>query len=101
MSAAIGKYLQVFEPEVGMPVAALYSDNVWYRGEIIEIVPDKLECVVMFVDYGNVLSLTMDKMRYLKTEYLVHYVPTMRCRLFGVKIDDSNLIKVKNFKTLF
>lgn len=89
------KFWQIFEPELGMPVAALYTDDVWYRGEIVDILPDTLECVIMFVDYGNLCSLPIEKLRYLRPEYLDHYVPTMRCRLFGVKLtDESNQNKV-------
>lgn len=85
---------QVFEPELGMPVAALFNDNVWYRGEIVDILPERLECAVMFVDYGNLLCLELTKLRYLRPEYLDHYVPTMKCCLFGVNITDE--INLKN-----
>ena len=67
--------MRVFAPEEGMPVAALFDDNIWYRAEIVKIIPNTAQYVVMFVDYGNYQTLTSEKIRYLMPEYSEHCIP--------------------------
>jgi hypothetical protein len=62
--------LRVYEPDEGMPVAALYSkDNTWYRAEIIGMNPDTMEVLVVFVDFGTRASVPHTSIRYLKKNY--------------------------------
>lgn len=72
-----------------MPVAVLYNDNKWYRGEILEIVPEKLIFHILFVDFGEILEVHYSNVRYLKREYLCDEVATFKCRLFGIGFKDE------------
>lgn len=81
--------LRVFDPEEGMPVAALYKDGTYYRAEIVKIHSDKLMIEVMFVDYGETCLLSYDKVRYLKKDFLYDEVSTFRCKLFGIEYKDE------------
>jgi hypothetical protein len=62
---------KILEPIEGMPVAVKYNDNSWYRGKIIKIIPKTLCAQVLFVDYGNVESISLLLIRYLKREYFI------------------------------
>ncbi len=67
------KYLlHIYEPIVGMPVAAKFtSDSKWHRAEIIKVHPNNLLIDVLFVDYGNIESITLFNLRYLKKEFFI------------------------------
>ncbi len=83
-------YLQIFEPFVGMAVAAVFiNDKRWYRGEIIEIIPNRSSAVVYFVDFGNNETCSLSNLRYLPKEFFINEVAIFRCKLFGIKYTDQ------------
>lgn len=51
-----------------MAVAARYTDNKWYRGQIIGIREKKLD--VLYVDYGNKESLQPARVRALASRFM-------------------------------
>ena len=65
-------YLTVFAPVARMPVAAVFpADESWYRGEIVDVNPDELSCRVLFVDFGNVEKIPLDRLRYLTKDIII------------------------------
>ena len=59
-------------PEVNVPCVAQYTDEeanaAWYRAQITEINGDVAN--VLFVDYGNSETVTVDKLKEINEEYL-------------------------------
>lgn len=67
--------LTIYEPYVGMPVAALFIDDKrWYRAEVIKILSNSGIVSVYFVDYGNTEKCQIANLRYLKNEFFVEEV---------------------------
>lgn len=60
--------------EVGQPCFARFKDHNYYRGEIRRIVRKHDNCLVRFIDYGNVETC---KMRYIYPAVLFGAVPTL------------------------
>lgn len=60
--------------KLGTPCICLYSgDGLWYRAQIYNI--DGLDCdyaIVFFVDFGNIESVTVDKIRMMKPEWFAY-----------------------------
>ena len=83
--------LQVFTPYEGMPVAAFFKeDRSWHRAQIIKIYPKELLVDIVFVDYGNVETIALSNLRYLKDEFLVKEVATFKAILFGISFKDAD-----------
>ena len=94
-SAESSSYLQIFEPFVGMAVAAKFTaDNRWYRAEILEICPNRSTVVVYFVDFGNNDSCLFENLRYLRNDFFVNEVALFRCRLYGIKYTDLAKVSI-------
>ena len=88
-SCSEGYIYQIYEPVVGMPVAALYQvEKMWYRAEIVEVLKD-LRVKVFFVDYGNVDTVTLTELRFLRQEFLIDDVLVFKCRLFGISFNNE------------
>ena len=101
-SKQANSYLQIFEPYVGMAVAAIFaSDNKWYRAEIVEIIPNSGLVVVYFVDFGNNEKCPLHNLRYLRAEFFKNEVAIFRCRLFGIKYTDLQKVNFLNFLPFF
>ena len=58
-----------------MPVAAPFTDNRWYRAEIIKILENTCTVEVYFVDYGNIYKCLIAQLRYLKPNFLFYESP--------------------------
>jgi len=67
--------MQPYAPiEVQTKVAGLFSvDNLWYRAEVLEIIPGlgeaSAEYRLRYIDYGNTEVVTKDKIRVLPQEF--------------------------------
>uniref|UniRef100_A0A1X7UNN1 Staphylococcal nuclease domain-containing protein 1 n=2 Tax=Amphimedon queenslandica TaxID=400682 RepID=A0A1X7UNN1_AMPQE len=57
-----------FNPRKGSLCAAKFTDGLWYRGLIEKVVSPK-EVQVLFVDFGNRLSVSSDKLALLPPNY--------------------------------
>jgi hypothetical protein len=67
--------LRIYAPSVGLPVAVLFSeDSMWYRCQIIKIHENSLKLDVHYVDYGNVGTVNLRDIRYLKKEFLINEI---------------------------
>ena len=44
---------------MGAPCLARFSDNVWYRAEVMAVSSNRSEVTVYYVDYGNSSTLPL------------------------------------------
>ncbi|XP_014611434.1 PREDICTED: maternal protein tudor isoform X1 [Polistes canadensis] len=73
---------------------AQYSEDLqWYRAVIKSV--EKQQAVVQFIDYGNVETVDLDKIKAIKEQFLKLPMQSINCKLFAVKNQtwDSNLIE--------
>lgn len=67
----VNKQLKIEHIELGIPCIAHYShDGFWYRAQVYNI--GGLDCgqiMVFFVDFGNVDSVSVDKIRMMRPEW--------------------------------
>ncbi|XP_076438043.1 uncharacterized protein LOC143277162 isoform X3 [Babylonia areolata] len=69
----------------GMFCAALYSqDHSWYRAQVQHRISDT-EVAVIFVDYGNMESVSIDNMRCLTEDTATIPAQAIPCAMFGLK----------------
>lgn len=115
-------FYRILEPIEGMPVAVKYqSGESWHRGQIVEIIPNKLMANILFVDFGNIESIDLLELRYLKRDYFIEdvtvcfklfrfffihdceiIIKTFRCRLFGIEfVTDKNFENVDKIFFIF
>jgi hypothetical protein len=67
--------LRIYAPSIGLPVAVLfYEDSMWYRCQIVKIHENSLKLDVYYVDYGNVGTVNLRDIRYLKREFLINEI---------------------------
>ncbi|GAB6026716.1 Ring finger protein [Chamberlinius hualienensis] len=57
-------------PQIGMPCLAKYVDDIWYRAEILSLEKGCTVCVV-YVDFGNVRTLSYKDLRYIDQQFLM------------------------------
>lgn len=101
--------LESNELTVGMPVAALYSDGVWYRGMIASnLNPTNATSVtVYFVDYGNVEQVSLEKVKKIMGD-LRDMIPmnAIRCGLrdlipaYGIDWSDDAAETIRDYEGL-
>ena len=78
-SSEEGLLFRVTSVSIGLPVAVLYGqDNMWHRGEVVQIHPNSLDCDVMFIDFGEIQSVNVDRLRYLKKEFFFKEVSVIK-----------------------
>ncbi|XP_012939180.1 uncharacterized protein LOC101858039 [Aplysia californica] len=74
----------IASPAVGQYCVALYSeDSQWYRGKIVSVQRD--QCTVLFVDYGNEESISLNNVKQLTPEIARVPIMAYQCTLDGVK----------------
>ncbi|XP_021256309.1 LOW QUALITY PROTEIN: tudor domain-containing protein 1 [Numida meleagris] len=79
----------VFKPEKGEPCCALFSDDGnWYRA-LVQNVTSGGTVKVLFVDYGNVEEVPLDKIRQISSSFLQLPFQGIKCWLSGIKPADS------------
>ncbi|XP_050778065.1 tudor domain-containing protein 1-like isoform X2 [Gopherus flavomarginatus] len=90
LNKSLSEYCQqtstsVFKPSEGEPCCAFFSgDGNWYRALVIEVSSDGA-IKVQFVDYGNVETVTPDKLRQISSTLLKLPFQGIKCWLSGVK----------------
>lgn len=81
------------EVEIG-DICAVLSDDVWYRGEVIEITistkSNEARYLVRLIDYGRIIRTKQKRMRLLKGWLAQQGAMIFRCRL--VLLDDDDHI---------
>ena len=78
-SSKLSSQFRIFEPYVGMPVAAVFlGDQRWYRAEITYVHSSSGFVTVYFVDFGNKERVPFENLRYLRNEYFVDEVSVSR-----------------------
>ena len=88
-------YAQIAEgfkspPPLGSLCVAMYSDESWYRGQVVKIV-DEETCSVFFFDFGNRDNVSLFEMKPIaKAELLSHPVQALKCGLYGASIVDHS-----------
>ncbi|XP_063533719.1 uncharacterized protein LOC134744016 [Cydia strobilella] len=77
-------------PAPGELVAAQYRDAQWYRARVICSTPPDQNVEVMYIDYGNVLSVKENEIMELEPRFTVLPAQAVLCRLAGVhKLSDE------------
>ncbi|XP_063381200.1 tudor domain-containing protein 6-like [Cydia fagiglandana] len=77
-------------PAPGELVAAQYRDRLWYRARVICATPPDQNVEVMYIDYGNVLSVKENEIMELEPRFTVLPAQAVLCRLAGVdKLSDD------------
>ncbi|XP_043374938.1 tudor domain-containing protein 1 isoform X1 [Dermochelys coriacea] len=90
LNKSLAEYCQqistsVFKPSKGEPCCAFFSgDGNWYRA-LVKKVSSDVAIKVQFVDYGNVETVTPDKLRQISSTFLKLPFQGIRCWLSGVK----------------
>lgn len=78
------KQLELAGPKVGQVCAAQYSeDNVWYRAEVVKVLPTVAE--VQFVDYGNMERVGLETLKSLRPEFVSLPKQGLKCSLNNLK----------------
>ncbi|XP_039285394.1 uncharacterized protein LOC111062421 [Nilaparvata lugens] len=73
----------------GMPVCAYYCDDQWYRAKILSV--DQNEAKVLFVDYGNIDSVEISKLRYISPDLVGEVdAQAIECCLAGYETSEPD-----------
>ena len=75
-------------PSKGSLCAAKFSDDSWYRAEVISV--SCTSCEVRFIDYGNKDMVDLKNMTYCPDKFLSAPCFAIRCGLAGVESPNSN-----------
>ena len=80
-----GKLFPLNSAQVGAACLARFSDNVWYRAEVMAVSYDRSEVTVYYVDYGNSSTVPLASIGVIPGG-LVTRLPAqaVQCRLSGV-----------------
>lgn len=68
---------------IGQLVAAMYTDNLWYRARIFGAKQE--EFLVFFVDYGSQNVVGIDQIRHLPLHFTEMPIQAFRGRIFGIR----------------
>ncbi|XP_043597513.1 maternal protein tudor-like isoform X1 [Bombus pyrosoma] len=79
-------------------IAQYSKDLKWYRA-VIKFIKEN-SATVQFIDYGNMETVTFDKMKPIKKEFLKLPIQAIHCKLFGVKDDNFKSNNIKAFENL-
>ncbi|KAK3610429.1 hypothetical protein CHS0354_016606 [Potamilus streckersoni] len=79
-------------PVVGELVAAKFTNNKWYRANVLQVKPT--ECHVIFIDYGNQDDVENYNIRKLRKEFTKMPFVAIKCKLSGIQAtaDDAKLL---------
>ena len=70
------------EMYIGQLVAAMYTDNLWYRARIIGCYQE--EFLVFFLDYGSKNYVNIARIRHLDLQFTKLPLQAFRGRIFGI-----------------
>ncbi|XP_071949061.1 tudor domain-containing protein 1-like isoform X3 [Antedon mediterranea] len=87
MSEDYSNIKEVHLPVVGELCIAKFSDDYWYRAEVLSIGTNKLN--VKFIDYGNIDPVKKEDVRRIKEPYSKIPVVAIHCALHGAPITDN------------
>lgn len=74
---------------IGTPVAALYDDNIWYRGMIVGINQDSAQ--ILYVDYGNRNDVPANNLCQMSRDLVTKWrAQAVECCLQGFENDNTN-----------
>ncbi|MCI4384336.1 hypothetical protein PGIGA_G00037500 [Pangasianodon gigas] len=105
LSTALTKHCEAdrtpFNPAVGQPCCARFSDGSWYRG-IVQSLKGDGNAKVYFVDYGNTCKVQAAHLRAIKPNLLKHPFQAICCWLAGLEPIGAEWSKeaVQKFQTL-
>ncbi|KAK3559458.1 hypothetical protein QTP86_013631 [Hemibagrus guttatus] len=105
LSTALMKHCEAdrtpFNPVVGEPCCAVFSDGSWYRG-ILQSLEGDGTAKVYFVDYGNTCKVQTAHLRAIKPSLLKHPFQAISCWLAGLEPVGGEWSKdaVQKFQTL-
>ncbi|XP_065110632.1 tudor domain-containing 6 [Paramisgurnus dabryanus] len=75
------KPIQQDQLHEGLPCLARFSDELWYRAQIITKLPNRLS--VLFIDYGNESEIDLNSVKSLSRELLERPPQAFLCQLGG------------------
>ncbi|NXH09850.1 TDRD1 protein, partial [Bucco capensis] len=82
----------VFKPQNGDPCCAFFSyDGNWYRA-LVQDVTSQETVKVLFVDYGNLEEVPLDKIRQISSSFLTLPFQGIKCWLSDIKPANSDWI---------
>ncbi|XP_057371402.1 tudor domain-containing protein 7A-like isoform X2 [Daphnia carinata] len=71
------------EMYIGQLVAAMYTDNLWYRARIVGCHEDMFQ--VFYVDYGSKNLVKIERLRHLHLRFTKLPLQAFRGRIFGIR----------------
>lgn len=71
------------EMYIGQMVAAMYTDNLWYRARIVKCYQEEFQ--VFYVDYGSKGWVTIDRLRHLDLHFTQLPIQAFCGRIFGIR----------------
>lgn len=71
------------EMYIGQLVAAMYTDNLWYRARIVGCHEDMFQ--VFYVDYGSKNLVKIERLRHLHMRFTKMPLQAFRGRIFGIR----------------
>ncbi|KAL3865174.1 hypothetical protein ACJMK2_006792 [Sinanodonta woodiana] len=96
LETEIGKYcvsnIAAYTPVVGELVAAKFTNNKWYRANVLQVGPST--CDVIFTDYGNQDMVENCNVRKLRKEFTKLPFVAIKCKLSGIQAatDEAKLL---------
>lgn len=78
-------------------ICAIHNDNVWYRGEVIRVIPnvdpDKTRYLVRLIDFGRVVRTNERRLRLLKGQFVSLSALVVACTLTDLNEDEDDILK--------
>ncbi|ELU14575.1 hypothetical protein CAPTEDRAFT_226977 [Capitella teleta] len=91
--------LTLHDSQIGQSCVAYYqADGNWYRGRLLS--KDGMEAKVAYVDYGNMESVPMSKVKQIKPEFNALPAFAIECSLPGAEQVKWDKQKIKQFESL-
>jgi Tudor domain len=73
----------------GLAVAAMYEDKSWYRGQIHQVLKDKV--IVQFIDFGNYEKIEFKNLRFMPSQKYMDVAPqAVECCLKSFENEDKD-----------
>uniref|UniRef100_A0AAU7J8D4 Tudor domain-containing protein Tdr4 n=1 Tax=Locusta migratoria TaxID=7004 RepID=A0AAU7J8D4_LOCMI len=83
-----GPFQPVLEkPTLGMPCCAEYNDGRWYRAIIVSVNDNEVQ--IQYVDYGNIESVTKDRVHEMRLDWLQVPIQVLRCQLWNLEVSET------------
>lgn len=79
---------------------AAFEEDSWHRVKVLSILPETNQAQVLFVDFGDTMTLDFHNMRQLEPEFLCLASQSIRCTLSGFGHFECNEYDVCLINTL-